>query len=275
LSTAPSITKLKNKPNFKIEVAAKVRGVVDCNNCRKPRCIYSHAVVSLIKPPLNTPNNLNCQRDKTPPTTEDVHQYQAMAKGRLIDATESTIFICGMAPLDPDDPFHDIFLCDTSLDCDMDIDSSFYVSRILPLRLELCCHCAGVFESPIDLNNQLNAPEGPYSVVLPICKACLKSGCHIIVRSARANAKAVQARLDRRFAKEVDVAMQAKARACTSTTTLPNANASETMPASRVEATSATTTLPTRTTPTMPRTNMRNKRTATARSGGKRTKRKA
>ncbi len=37
LSTAPSITKLKNKSNFKIGVAAKVRGVVECNNCRKPR----------------------------------------------------------------------------------------------------------------------------------------------------------------------------------------------------------------------------------------------
>jgi len=129
LSTAPNITKLKKKTNFKIGVAAKVRGVVGCNNCKKSRCIYSHAAVSLIKPPL-PPNDLNDQRDEAPLTTQKVKPYQAMAKGRLDDAIESTHFLCGMAPSDPDDPLHDIFLCDTSLDCDMHIEASFYVSRI-------------------------------------------------------------------------------------------------------------------------------------------------
>ena len=81
-----------------------------------------------------------------------------------------------MTPLDSDDPFHDIFLCDPLLDCDTHIEPEFYVSRIVPTRLELCCHCAGVFESPIDLNIHLKAPEGPYFVVLPICKACIDSG---------------------------------------------------------------------------------------------------
>jgi len=45
------------------------------------------------------------------------------------------------------------------------------------------------------LNTHLKAADGPYSVVLPICKACLDSGCQIIVRSARHNAKAKHARL--------------------------------------------------------------------------------
>ena len=32
--------------------------------------------------------------------------------------------------------------------------------------------------------------------IIPICKACMESGCHIVVRSARRNAKAKHARMD-------------------------------------------------------------------------------
>jgi hypothetical protein len=119
-----------------------------------------------------------------------------MARGKLQDAMESPIYICGMAPLDPDDPCYEIFVCDTTLECDKHVEAEFYVSKIQPSRLELCCYCAGVFNSPIELNTSLKAPEGPYSVVLPICKACMESGCNIVVRSARQNAKAKHARMD-------------------------------------------------------------------------------
>jgi hypothetical protein len=53
--SAMNITKLKNKSDFKIGVAAKVRGVVECNNCKKPRCIYSSSALSHIQPPLPPP----------------------------------------------------------------------------------------------------------------------------------------------------------------------------------------------------------------------------
>jgi hypothetical protein len=119
-----------------------------------------------------------------------------MAKGRLIDAMESSIFICGMAPLDHDDPYYNIFLCDPSQDCDSPLEPEFYVSKIQPKRLELCCHCAGGFDSPIDLNPSLKAPDGPYRLVLPICKQCYDNGCSIIVRGSHQNARAKRTRLD-------------------------------------------------------------------------------
>jgi len=76
------------------------------------------------------------------------------------------------------------------------VESDFYVSRIQPKRVVLCCHCAGtILDSPFELHTHLKAPEGPYSIVLPICKACLDSGCHIIVRNARQKANAKHARL--------------------------------------------------------------------------------
>ncbi len=35
------VTKLYNKERFKIGVAIKICGVVECNQCSKPHCIYS------------------------------------------------------------------------------------------------------------------------------------------------------------------------------------------------------------------------------------------
>ena len=60
-----------------------------------------------------------------------------------------------------------------------------------------------MLDSLVELHAHIKAPEGPYSLVLPICKACIDSGCHIIVRSGRQNANAKQARLDASHAREV------------------------------------------------------------------------
>ncbi len=111
-----------------------------------------------------------------------------MAKERLHDATDSLIFISGMAPLDPDDPFYNIFHGDPSLDCNSHIEADFYMSRIMLKRIVICCHCAGEFGSPVELNSHLKAPEGPYYVMLPTCMICLENSCNIIVRTAKQNA---------------------------------------------------------------------------------------
>jgi hypothetical protein len=187
---APNIEKLKNKTCFKIGIASRVRGVVGCNNCMKPRCIYSFSAISNMKAPLPSPGG------DVVSTGATSQECISLVKDRLHDAMESSIFICGMAPLDPDDPCYGIFLCDTTLDCDTHVEAEFYVSGIEPSRKELCCHCAGACDSPIELNSSLKAPIGPYSVVLPICKACLDDGYNIIVRAARQNTNAKQARME-------------------------------------------------------------------------------
>jgi hypothetical protein len=111
----PNISKLKNKSYFKIDVASKARGVVGCINCMKPRCIYSLSAVSQMKAPLPPPNSDNVSTGATS------QEYISFVKERLVDAMDSTIFSCGMAPLDPDDPCYSIFLCDRSSDCDLHV----------------------------------------------------------------------------------------------------------------------------------------------------------
>jgi hypothetical protein len=76
-------------------------------------------------------------------TPEEVKQYLSMVKGRLQDAMESPIFICGMAPLDSDDPCHDLFLYDPSEDCDSHVEANkvlCFAGAALEIRaiLSLC-----------------------------------------------------------------------------------------------------------------------------------------
>ena len=61
---------------------------------------------------------------------DEMQKYRAMAKDMLLDAMESTIIVCEIAPLGPDDPYHGIYNCDSSLDCDTHIESEFYKSKI-------------------------------------------------------------------------------------------------------------------------------------------------
>jgi hypothetical protein len=111
-------------------------------------------------------------------------------RNMLLHAMESTIFTCGMAPLDQDGPCHDVYHCDPSLDRDTHIESEFYTSKIKPGRIDICCHSASTNESPVRLNTSLKALEGPYSNVLPICEECMDMGRHVIVRAAIQNAEA-------------------------------------------------------------------------------------
>ena len=48
-----NMTKSKHITASKIAFASRVRGVVDCKSCLKPRCIYSHSALSQMKPPLS------------------------------------------------------------------------------------------------------------------------------------------------------------------------------------------------------------------------------
>ena len=130
------VTKLKRITGFPIGIAVRVRGVVECKKCSKLRCIYSLAALAHMKP---SPRHLtdNHITSEVPCTYEEVQHYMTMAKGRLIDAMESSIFIFGMAPLDHDYPCYNIFLCDLSQDCDSPLEPDFYMSKIQPKRLEL------------------------------------------------------------------------------------------------------------------------------------------
>jgi hypothetical protein len=165
-----NITKLKNRNNFKIVSLDRARGVVVCKDCLTPRCIYFLNAISNTKPSL-PPTTEGNNVDIILTTCIEIQNYRAMAQDRLHDAMESPIFVCGMAPMDQYDPLYVVFHCDSSLDCSAHIEANFYASKIQPSHIEPCYHCAGEYDSQIELNSSLEAPDGPYLVVLPIlCK---------------------------------------------------------------------------------------------------------
>ena len=98
-----------------------------------------------------------------------------MARDKLYGAMGSAIFVCGMAPLAQDDPCYDVFHCETSLDCTAHNEAHFYTSKIQSTRVESCCYCACEFDSPVEFNSSLKAPDGPFSLVLLVCKMSLTS----------------------------------------------------------------------------------------------------
>jgi len=88
-----------------------------------------------MRPPLRTPLSDPETAPGTTPviyTEAEVMRYIAMAKDRLQDVIVSTIFMGGMAPLDPDDPCYDIFKCDLYMDCDTNVESEYSASKIMP-----------------------------------------------------------------------------------------------------------------------------------------------
>ncbi len=122
-----------------------------------------------------------------------------------------------------------------------------------------------MFESPIDLNIHLKAPQGPYCVVLPIYKGCIDGGCHIIVRVNRANANAMQYRLVRENNRETTPTSTSTEATTTATTVASVAIATSTPLEVKVQE--ATTT-------PLPRTR-RNKRAIVNKTSGKRSRRSA
>ena len=71
-----------------------------------------------------------------------------MARDRLHDAMESAIFVCGMAPLDPDDPFYDVFLCDPALDCNTHTLRHIFIPRKFSLTVLRCVAIALANSTP-------------------------------------------------------------------------------------------------------------------------------
>ncbi len=49
------------------------------------------------------------------------------------------------------------------------IESEFHTSKIQPTRVKTCCHCADKYNSPVELDIALKAPDPrpAYSIVLP------------------------------------------------------------------------------------------------------------
>ena len=127
--------------------ASKVRGFVICEECRKPRCIYSQ--------------------------TDETFQPAAQAVQREI---EQAHFMCGDILLGDDKAFGKVVVQQLNLDCRSPIEKAYYNTPTRRLQTtDVCVHCG----SPDGLKTQeelqkLGLTKG--FACRPLCSFCLTEG---------------------------------------------------------------------------------------------------
>ena len=204
---APPISSTFQKtPNrsFPLGVVLRLRGLVHCKECQKPRGIYSQQAVQNMKPIA------------AEYTAEEARECIGIAEQALADAANSEIFMCGMQPLDEGSPCHAIFQCDPNLTCATPVESDFYstLARTVVVAeghqrdLNMCAICAGT--SHDDKGGQVDSTlKTIFSVVLPICSICKSQGAKTLVGRYKPNGKEIEKRLDQKNRAEAAVAAAA------------------------------------------------------------------
>ena len=118
-------------------VAGKVRGIIKCGECFKPRCIYSNA------------------------------KQTRQEETEIVTVKESNVYTCGSSfPCESGG-----IAVREALVCTSPIESQYY-SAVLVHFPPVCYHCGLGEESLVD-NEEL---KHMYAVVHPICFVCLSDG---------------------------------------------------------------------------------------------------
>ena len=133
-------------------VAGRVRDVIVCGECRKPRCIFA-----LSK--LGSPEELEIARVK-----------------------EDGVFRCG-SPLFPDGhPLCDTVVVRQSLRCATTIEATYYGAPYLSFP-PVCVHCGQ--EDDLVLDDSMKELRQQFHTVRPICSSCKDSRKKVATRGPK------------------------------------------------------------------------------------------
>lgn len=128
------------KENADLFRNTRVRKVVTCQECLKPRCIYAANVLS----------------------------FEEKAAVKVID--ESRLYTCGMPLFPGESPLHSTIVARQKLTCSSPIEAQYYSAKLVTLPC-VCYWCGGAEETIVfdDLYTQL---QREYQVVRPLCFMC-------------------------------------------------------------------------------------------------------
>ena len=129
---------------------AKVRCVIVCAECRKPRCVYSHS-----KPSATV----------------------LLAIKRI---KESKVYTCGGSLFPEASPCLDTVVVREALVCNSPIEVQYYKSTLVSFP-GICYYCGMGAETLID-DSEIQELRESYATVLPICFLCKSEGKKIICR---------------------------------------------------------------------------------------------
>ena len=133
-----------DKQNRKLLVRAKVRAVVECTDCCKPRCVFSNSKL-----------------------TAD----EEIALNRI---KESCLYACGSALFPQDSPSISSIIVKEALTYASPIEIQYY-NAVLVHFPQVCYYCGATGECLIEDDTTVDLRKA-YAVVLPLCFLCKSEG---------------------------------------------------------------------------------------------------
>ena len=127
-----------------ILVSSKVRCIMTCNECFKPRCVYSKSKLT---------------------KAEQV---------ALKEVRESNLYLCGSSIFIPDSPYYDSVCVKESLNCGDPIELSYYSAALV--RFPLVCYWCGMPEESLVRDAEYKELEKNFQIVHAICMLCKHDG---------------------------------------------------------------------------------------------------
>ena len=135
----------EDKNHKSILVAQKVRAVIPCSSCLKPRCIYSNSKLTV------------------------------GVKQELLDIIENGDYFCGGSFVPDEDPHRKKFIVRRQVACHMPMEVAYYSAKTVKLT-PVCFHCGGVSGAQLSNDADIQALQKQHTLVRPICCFCKDGG---------------------------------------------------------------------------------------------------
>lgn len=144
LTFATSEAKACDKENRKLLVASKVRAVLVCVECMKPRCVYAAGAL--------TPDEKRC----------------------LKPLINSRVYSCGCELFPPEHPLHSSVIVRQAINCSDPMEAQYYSATCMSFP-PVCWFC-GSPEEVLAEDELVRSLKDEYAVVRPICFLCRSDG---------------------------------------------------------------------------------------------------
>ena len=127
---------LKQAEETGLFTGQKVRQVVECQECAKPRCIYAN------------------------------HELTSRQETKLVTVISEDQYTCGAPLIEPGDAFYRVTQCRLNITCGDPIEMSYYSSKFCR---EICCYCG-------EPGERSEEKRKCFKTVLPVCSVCKSKG---------------------------------------------------------------------------------------------------
>ena len=139
-------------------VAQKVRALVKCAMCKRPRCVYANIKLN-----------------------KNVHEEV----NKIIASDE---YACGGPFTDEESPLRHSVVVRRQLTCSSEIEAQYFSSKLgFPI---VCCCCGGASSGKLVTDSEdMEKLKRMFSVVRPICEVCKSAGKKPFTRAPRFDQK--------------------------------------------------------------------------------------